>query len=62
MEDFSSLLVRFTRAVAANDGTGFAALFTADGVYDDGFFGEYKGRQAIASASIRDGSGEACTR
>ena len=47
MEDFSGLLGRFTKAVAANDGTGFAALFTEDGVYDDGFFGEYQGRKAI---------------
>ena len=47
MEDFSGLLGRFTKAVAANDGAGFAALFTEDGVYDDGFFGEYQGRKAI---------------
>jgi len=46
--DFSDLLSRFTKAVAANDGTAFSALFTEDGVYDDGFFGEYKGRKAIA--------------
>jgi hypothetical protein len=45
--DFPELLSRFARAVAANDGAGFAALFTEDGVYDDGFFGEYKGRKAI---------------
>ena len=48
MDDFPGLLARFARAVAANDGAGFAALFTADGVYDDGFFGEYQGRKAIA--------------
>ena len=45
--DFPELLSRFARAVAANDGAGFAALFTEDGVYDDGFFGEYQGRNAI---------------
>jgi len=45
--DFTDLLSRFARAVAANDGAAFAALFTEDGVYDDGFFGEYKGRKAI---------------
>ena len=38
----------FGKAVAANDGAGLASLFTEDGVYDDGFFGEYKGRTAIA--------------
>lgn len=47
MEDFPGLLERFRQAVAANDGAGFAALFTEDGVYDDGFFGEYQGRPAI---------------
>jgi hypothetical protein len=47
VEDFPGLLGRFARAVAANDGAAFAALFTADGVYDDGFFGEYQGRAAI---------------
>jgi hypothetical protein len=46
--DFSDLLSRFAKAVAANDGAGFSGLFTENGVYDDGFFGEYKGRKAIA--------------
>jgi ketosteroid isomerase-like protein len=46
--DFPDLLSRFARAVAANDGATFSALFTKDGVYDDGFFGEYQGRKAIA--------------
>jgi hypothetical protein len=44
---FPDLLRRFATAVAANDGAAFSALFTADGVYDDGFFGEYRGRKAI---------------
>ena len=48
MTDFPALLSRFTKAVAANDGAAFSGLFTEDGVYDDGFFGEYKGRKAIA--------------
>ena len=48
MADFPELLSRFAKAVAANDGAGFSALFTEDGVYDDGFFGEYKGRKAIS--------------
>ena len=48
VDDFSGLLARFATAVAANDGAAFSALFTADGVYDDGFFGEYAGRDAIA--------------
>ena len=48
MTDFPDLLSRFAKAVAANDGAAFCGLFTEDGVYDDGFFGEYRGRQAIA--------------
>jgi SnoaL-like protein len=48
MTDFPDLLRRFGAAVAANDGTGLAALFTPDGVYDDGFFGAYVGPEAIA--------------
>ena len=47
MDDFPDLLARFATAVAANDGAAFSALFTEDGVYDDGFFGEYQGRKAI---------------
>lgn len=38
----------FTAAVEAGDGQAFAALFAEDGVYDDVFYGEFKGREAIA--------------
>ncbi len=48
MTEFESMLSRFAAAVAANDGKGLAALFASDGVYNDGFFGEYAGREAIA--------------
>jgi SnoaL-like protein len=48
MIDFPKLLQRFATAVQGNDGAGLASLFTGDGVYDDGFFGEYAGPQAIA--------------
>ena len=48
MIDFPDLLARFASAVAANESATFARLFTEDGVYDDGFFGEYNGRTAIA--------------
>jgi len=48
MSDFTNMLGRFAAAVAANDGAGLAALFTSDGVYDDGFYGEFAGRDAIA--------------
>ena len=50
--DFPDLLSRFGKAVAANDGAAFSALFTEDGVYDDGFFGEYTGRKAIAGMLV----------
>jgi SnoaL-like domain len=46
--NFQALLASFAEAAAANDGGRFSALFTEDGVYDDGFFGEYQGRKAIS--------------
>ncbi len=49
MVDFATLLDRFAKAVHHNDGAGLASLFTADGIYDDGFYGEYSGREAIAA-------------
>jgi ketosteroid isomerase-like protein len=48
MTEFTDMLARFAKAVAANDGAGLASLFADDGVYDDGFFGEFAGRAAIA--------------
>ena len=48
MADFPRTLERFAAAVEANDGAGLAALFTEDGVYEDGFFGAYTGPAAIA--------------
>jgi ketosteroid isomerase-like protein len=46
--DFADMLARFTAAVEANDGAGLAALFSDDGVYEDGFYGAYAGAAAIA--------------
>jgi limonene-1,2-epoxide hydrolase len=46
--NFSDTLLRFAAAVEANDGAGLAALFTSDGVYEDGFFGAFTGPAAIA--------------
>ena len=51
--EFDNLLERFTSAVATGDTAGFAALFTADGCYDDGFFGLHRGREAIAAMLTR---------
>ncbi len=47
-ESFPRLLERFTAAVAAGDGTAFAACFTENGEYDDVFYGIFRGRAAIA--------------
>ncbi len=49
MTDFPNMLARFAAAVEANDGAGLAALFTEDGVYEDGFFGAFAGSAAIAA-------------
>ncbi len=44
----TTLLSAFTAAVEKNDGNALAACFTADGVYDDYFFGPSKpGREGI---------------
>jgi len=43
------LLSRFADAVQAHDSKALAQLFTADGCYDDGFFGLHTGREAIAA-------------
>ena len=46
---FAELLTTVSDAVQANDGQRLAALFTLDGVYEDGFFGAHAGRAAIAA-------------
>jgi SnoaL-like domain len=46
---FTVLLAAFAEAVQANDGQRLAALFTPDGIYEDGFFGVHTGRAAIAA-------------
>jgi len=53
MLDFHALLRRFAAAVMANDGAALAGLFTADGVYEDGFFGAHKGRDEIVAMPAR---------
>jgi len=46
---FADLLNAFTTAGVANDGAGFAALFSEDATYDDNFFGLHRGRAEIAA-------------
>ena len=45
---FEALLQAMTRAICAGDGQAAAACFTPAGVYHDGFYGEFAGREAIA--------------
>ena len=45
---FESTLLRMTTAICAGDGGSAAACFTPDGMYHDGFYGEFAGRAAIA--------------
>jgi hypothetical protein len=47
-ERFGALLAAMTRAICAGDGKAAAACFTPAGVYHDGFYGEFAGREAIA--------------
>ena len=53
LNQFKNVIEQFTNAVENNEGTALAALFTEDGVYSDGFYGEFAGREAIA-AMLRD--------
>ena len=47
-QDFEELLMRMTAAICRGDGGSAAQCFTADGVYHDGFYGEFSGPEAIA--------------
>ena len=44
---FGKLLTRMTGAICATDPEGTAACFTPRGVYHDGFYGEFRGRDEI---------------
>lgn len=46
--EFGALLRRLTSAICAGDGAGAAACFVPDGVYHDGFYGEFAGHAEIA--------------
>jgi len=45
--EFRSLLERMTQAICRGDGAAAATCFVPDGVYHDGFYGEFGGREAI---------------
>lgn len=44
-----AMLKTFCDAVENRNGTAFAQLFTADGVYHDVFYGAFEGREKIAA-------------
>ena len=45
---FRALLERMTQAICRGDAEAAAGCFAESGVYHDGFYGEFKGRTAIA--------------
>jgi len=57
--EFSELVKRFAAAAASGNGDALADLFTAEGTYDDYFFGPQTGREAIRTmlAHFSDGGG-----
>ena len=52
-DEFAGLLARFTAAVESGDTAAFTALFCEDGVYDDIFYGAFRGRERLAEM-LRD--------
>jgi hypothetical protein len=44
---FGALLARMTQAICRGDGAAAADCFVPDGTYNDGFYGEFRGRGAI---------------
>ena len=45
--EFRALIERMTQAICRGDGVAAAACFVPEGVYHDGFYGEFRGREAI---------------
>ena len=45
--EFRALLERMTQAICRGEGAAAAACFVPDGIYHDGFYGEFRGREAI---------------
>jgi len=45
--DFDAILKKFTATVEQADYEAFGNLFTEDGVYHDGFYGAFEGREAV---------------
>jgi hypothetical protein len=47
-KDFEALLKHMTTAICAGDAESAAACFVPQGLYHDGFYGEFRGRPEIA--------------
>jgi ketosteroid isomerase-like protein len=45
--EFGALIERMSQAICRGDGAAAAACFVPDGIYHDGFYGEFRGRDAI---------------
>jgi hypothetical protein len=45
--EFRALIERLTQAICRGDGAAAAACFVPEGSYHDGFYGEFRGREAI---------------
>jgi ketosteroid isomerase-like protein len=45
--EFRALIGRLTQAICRGDGAAAAACFVPEGIYHDGFYGEFRGREAI---------------
>ena len=58
-DPFRALLERMTQAICRGDAEAAAACFTETGVYHDAFYGEFKGRAAIADMVRRHFHGNA---
>ena len=56
---FRALLERLTQAICRGDAEAAAECFTESGVYHDGFYGEFRGRAAIADMVRRHFHGNA---
>ena len=56
---FAALIGRMTQSICSGDPEGAAACFAETGVYHDGFYGEFKGRAAIAEMVRRHFYGDA---
>ena len=45
--EFRALIERMTQAICRGDAAAAAACFVPDGIYRDGYYGEFRGRAAI---------------